>query len=240
MGDEISRAREKVQHAIEEAEATQRQQILLKRIELAQKGLVAFKAKRVTDAVKYFHGYLRILEDWKGAPEGGLNPGLFDLHKDSAEILLIAGVYWDLVKIFDRTKTPGKYKEFLHYLEKYILFSNGMSFQPLSADTMRKYILVGRPVHKHDLKNAYKIIQLSKCFVATALFDVTHVETLPRLREFRDQTLSTSESGKAFVRWYYRNGPALAARVEKLPLAIRRALGLLLDGVAFFVARIFT
>jgi hypothetical protein len=229
----ITRARRNAELQMEYNEKMHRLAMLRRRIELAQSGVRAFEAKRIPEAVKSFHSYLRILEDWKSVPEGGLTPSLFDLKADVAELLLISGVYWDLTKLYDRTKSIDKQREFKHYLEKYIMFSRGMPFQHVCLETLRKYIGNDKAVHKAEFKNAYKILGgKSACFVATSLMDVCDPDTLPRLRGFRDERLIRTASGRAFIRWYYRNGPMLAKFTDQLPEPIRRALGRGLDRFA--------
>lgn len=230
--DGMIKTRKRVQQAVEQAEAEQRRQMMLKRIEMASTGLKAFRDHKPVEAARNFQMYLRIMEDWKGASEGGLNPSLFDVKKEQAELLLISGIYWDLVKLYDRTKSDKKHKEFLHYLEKYILFSKGMPFQALCAETLRKYLAVEKPRHKEDFKNAYRIIAVSKCFVATALADVTHVDTMPRLRSFRDEVLMRSRAGRVAVRAYYRFGPLSADVVANLPEPLRVLMAKALDRFA--------
>lgn len=64
------------------------------------------------------------------------------------------------------------------------------------------------------------------CFVATVAFGPDAPE-LTVLRRFRDDVLSRSMSGRAFISLYYRHGPALAAVVEARPglkALTRRAL----------------
>lgn len=229
----ITRARRNAEIQMEYNEKMHRLAMLRRRIELAQSGVRAFSNHKITEAVKNFHSYLRILEDWKGVPEGKLTPAHFDVDKDVPELLLISGVYWDLAKLYDRTQSADKQREFLHYLEKYVLFSNGMKFQHVCLETMRKYIANDKPVHKAEFKNAYKNLGgNSACFVATSLMDVCDVDTLPRLRRFRDERLSASRGGRAFVRWYYRNGPGLAAAADRSPEALRRVMGKALDWLA--------
>ena len=230
----ITRARRNAEMQMEYNEKMHRLAMLRRRIELAQSGVRAFENRKITEAVKSFHSYIRILEDWKSVPEGGLKPAHFDITKDVPELLLISGVYWDLVKLYDRTKSADKHREFLHYMEKYILFSRGMPFQHVCLETLRKYISNEKPVHKAEFKNAYKLLGGGDltCFVATSLIDVCDEETLPRLRRFRDERLERTRAGRAFIAWYYRNGPRLAAAADRAPEIVRTVMGKTLDWFA--------
>lgn len=222
-------ARKRIEASIELAEGERKHKLLNHRIEIAQAGIVAFQRKQIGVAVRNFHMYIKVLEEVKGVGEGGLTPGQFDSKADKNELLMISGVYWNLTKLYDRTSSPEKQKEFLHYMEKYILFSKGMPFQHLCAETLRKYIGTGKTIHKSEFKNAYRVLATSRCFVATALMDVTSVETLPLLRELRDEVLKKSFLGRKFVFWYYRVGPKLAVQTNHLPEPIRKIMGKCLD-----------
>jgi hypothetical protein len=230
--DGLSRARKRVQEAIEKAEAEQKHRLQVARIDLAKQGIRAFQQNRQSESARKLAAYIRILEDWKGVEEGDLTPSLFDAKKDAAELLLISGVYWIMVQIFDRTKDNKPRKEFLHYLEKYIVFCKGMVYQRLCAETLRKYISMGKSRNKAELKNAYKMIGVTKCFIATALVDVTDPQTLPRLRRFRDEVLKEKAAGRLFIAWYYRQGPRLAEFVDGKPEIFRRTMGRALDLIA--------
>src|SRR6478736_9329583 len=111
-----TRARRHAEAQAEYNEKAHRLAMLRRRIELAQTGVRAFEAGKMADAVRNFHSYLRILEDWKGVGEGMLMPSHFDPKADVSELLLISGVYWDLAKLYDRTRGEEKKKEFQHYL----------------------------------------------------------------------------------------------------------------------------
>lgn len=226
------RIRSNIQAQMDQAEEEHRRELFRKRIELAKAGLMAYESKKIGDAVTSFRTYLRILEEYKKVPEGGLQPSLFDMKKDLPELLLISGVYWDLAKIYDRAKAGTRSNEFRQYLNKFVIFSKGMSFQPVCAETIRKYIAHEKPVHKEDFKAAYKRLAASGCFIATSLIDVSDVETVPRLRDFRDRVLSRTAAGRVFIGWYYRNGPVLARAVDRMPLSLRRALARCLDAAA--------
>ena len=226
----------KIQQALEQAAEDHKREMTRRRIELARSGVRSYYTRRFSDAVKAFQMYLKILENWKNVPEGKLNPSYFDVKKDQAELLLITGVYWDLVKLYDHTRTKNREREFSHYLDQYIIFSKNMPHQALCAETLRKYISNKEPVHLEEFKRAYQVIQVtSRCFVATSLLDVSDPETLGRLRGFRDRVLKRNVYGRGFVAWYYRRGPGLASLVEKMPWIVRRGLGLGLDTIGWFL-----
>ena len=236
--DVVTRAKRKIQRQIEQAEREHRNKLLRRRIELATAGVRAYENGRVAEAVQNYQAYLKILEDWKGVGSNGLNPSLFDSKKDLYELLLITAVYWDLAKLYDRTHSAPKQREFHVYLEKYLLFSKGAAFQPLSAETLRKYVQHEKAIHKADYRNAYKLLSGDQCFIATSLVDVIAPGTLSRLRGFRDEILLTFGPGRRFVRWYYRNGPGLADRCSRLPEPIRKLLGFALDRMGEIAALI--
>jgi len=226
--------RDRIQAQIDQAAEAHRQELFKHRIELARGGVRSYSLRRVPEAVKSFHTYIKILEDWKKVSEGGLTPSLFDPKEDAAELLLISGVYWDLVKLYDRTKSSERYAEFSHYIEKYIEFTAGQPFQPLAAETVRKYIVADKPVHKKEFKELYKNIADSNCFVATSLVDVQESETTPTLRWWRDQVLRKSQAGRVFLFVYYRLslGRGMAHLADASPATVRRMLGHILDQVA--------
>jgi len=66
-----------------------------------------------------------------------------------------------------------------------------------------------------------------ECFIATAAFGSYLAPEVQTLREFRDRVLLTNNSGKAFVEWYYRGSPPVAAFIseyDSLKIAVRWGL----------------
>ncbi len=59
----------------------------------------------------------------------------------------------------------------------------------------------------------------SSCFVATVAFETSEGEELDFLRKYRDDKLIPHPIGKLFVKWYYKNGPAIASWVKPYPYA---------------------
>ncbi len=228
----VNFVRKSTEKKIEEAEQERRLKLLDRRIELARLGIAAYRTGKIAEAVTAFHCYIYILEDVKHVGEGGLMPSCFDLKRDMAEILMLSGIYWDLVKLYDRTSSAAKNREFLGYLEKYIIFSKDMPYQALCAQSLRKYIQKGRPVHITEFKRAYEILHVSRCFVVTSLLDVISPKTLPQLKKFRDQVLKKNKIGRKCISWYYRYGPGWAKKVDQFPQWMRKLLGLILDQLA--------
>ena len=70
--------------------------------------------------------------------------------------------------------------------------------------------------------NSSRVLWLTTgvCFVATVAFGADAPE-LDVLRAFRDQRLRHSAAGRAFIEWYYREGPALAKWVSQHALRSR-------------------
>lgn len=226
--------RDRIQAQMDQAAEAHRRELFRHRIELARGGVRSYALRRIPEAVKAFSTYIQILEDWKKVPEGGLTPAHFDPKEDAAELLLISGVYWDLVKLYDRTKSAERYAEFMGYIEKYVEFTVGQPFQALAAETVRKYMVSDKPVHKKEFKELYGRIADTKCFVATALVDVQEPGTTPVLRRYRDEYLRRRLWGRGVILLYQdlRLGVLLAELSDRLPEGWRKMLGRLLDRAA--------
>lgn len=232
-GSEFTKkARKHIEDAIESAKEEHKRQLKAHRIDLARNGLKFYKERKFGEAVKAFHSYIRILEDMKGVGEGQLRPSQFDPKKEGPEVMLISGVYWDLAKLYDRTRSEGRFKECRHYLEKFVLFSKGMPFEALSTETLRKYVVHDKPMHHAAFKQAYKTLSGNNCYIATALFEELKEDTIPSLRSYRDNVMLKSFWGRSFVRFYYLTSKPLVPVVENLPRFIRSWLGRLLDRAA--------
>lgn len=74
----------------------------------------------------------------------------------------------------------------------------------------------------------------ANCFIATAAYGSRLAPEVVTLREFRDRYLLTNGPGRAFVEWYYRVSPPLAAFIaehESLKVVVRAGLTLLVYGI---------
>lgn len=236
MAEKLTSRQRQIRDKLAQEAARKREQqridSLRRRIETAKLGLASFEAKKYPEAIGYFMNYLRILEDWKQVNPGSLNPTLFDTQKDAAEMLLIANVYWNLAKIFDRGG-PGKpEQQFRHFLQQFLLFSRGRSYAPLCSEPLRRHLESGMPVHKSEMKNVYKAITGAKCFIATSLIDTLGEGTLEGLWRLRDERLSKTPIGRAFIRIYYWMAPPVGALIQEMPIAIRKPISRVLDRIS--------
>jgi len=227
----------RLQEQLERAKEQQRREMYQKRLEVVRKAFDDFRSHKLADATSGFHRYLKIMEEWKKVEENGLKPGKFDVKAEKDELQLLNGVYWDLVKLYDRTNSPNKYKEFKHYLNQYVIFSKGMPFEATAAETMRKYIETNKARRVAEFKEAYsKLGSLDGCFVATAVAELGDPLTVPRLQHFRDTRLKSGPVGRTFIRFYYRVGPLLAEQIKKLPLVQQKILAAVLDRAGRWLA----
>jgi hypothetical protein len=228
----FDRAKKQIERQMAVQEDVQRRALMKKRLDFVTSGLELLSKHKAAEAVIAFRNYIKLLEDFKGVGDGGLTPAHFDYSKDLGDLLLLSGIYWELTKLFDRTNSEETKQLFFQYLEKFIMFSSGVSYQALSAEGLRRYLAHGKPTHRDAFKNAYKVLGKGKCFVVSSLIDVIDYETLPAFWSLRDDYLVHRAWGRAFVRAYYAVGPTLARAMDVMPDFVRRACGTVLDRVA--------
>lgn len=222
MTDQKDGLRDKIEASIEKQELERKIKLQKRRLELAQEASRFYKAKNYAEATKTYHLLLRLMEETKGVKQGGLRPDLFDKKTEIADLIVLSGVFWDLAKIYDRTKSNTKgSSDFKNFLQKYVAFSKGMPYQALCAESLRKYCSQEKPVHGKDFREAYTLLSGKKCFVATALMDLITPEEMLALQNFRDQKLMSSITGKSFVSTYYKVGPFIAWILNRSPVLIR-------------------
>ena len=110
----IDVVRKTIEAAMAQAEEDVRKRLLVRRLELARNGISSYQKGKYIDAVGHFTAYIKVVEEVKKCAEGGLSPSHFDIKNEMTELVMISGIYWDLVKLYDRTRSPEKEKEFFH------------------------------------------------------------------------------------------------------------------------------
>lgn len=213
-----SKVRKSIQEAFDRQQAQIQRELWKKRIQVARKAMAMYENGKLTEALIGFREYLTILETHHRVPPGGLRPALFVDKKDDTEVLLLAGIYWDMAKVLDHTK--GHKTDMRNALNKFIEFSIDRKHLILASEAMRRYIGSGKCVHKPDFNDAHRLLRsrLAKCFIAGAVFGPESAEVTV-LRAFRDNQLLSNTLGRAFVRLYYKASPSVAEALVKAPWA---------------------
>lgn len=224
MGSNRKVLRHRLEKQLARQQEEKRKELLRKRIEIAKEGVALYKAGQVIGAMRRYSQYILILEMWKKCGKGGLGPEHFDNKKDLFETVLISGIFWDFSRLYDKSKRPEQRADLRMYLQKYVAFSKGFPYQPLSKEALRRYLNSGRCTHVDDFKWAYKQLGGEKCFIAHALIYELDWQDIRILMDFRDQVLNRSRAGRAFVRVYYGIAPFFAKQIEKLPTAVKKLL----------------
>ena len=203
-----------------------------KRMELAKLGVESQKNRNFRQALQCYLSYVDILKRSKGG--GELVPSAFDVKNDSAELLMLTGIYWDLAKIYDRVKGKDKTKT-KYYLDKFVLFSKGTSYQRLSREMLRKFLTYESPRNRPLFKEAYVSLGGGKCFIATAVEEHFTDDTVTVLRRFRDEVLSRSDAGRLFIRLYYRLSPRVAILLIRCGSPVQKKVANVLEWIATVV-----
>jgi hypothetical protein len=211
-----SKVRKKIEEAFERQQDQKKREAWNRRLELARKGVRHYEEGRLPEALRLFKDYISILENKYGVGVGGLTLSVFNLKKDAGEVLLIAGVYWDLVKIYDHMK--GHSAEMRICLNKFIEFSIDRPHLILASEAIRKYIASKSAVNVQDFKSAQQVLHkhLAKCFIAGAVFGPASPE-VQILQNFRDTFLESHFVGRQFTRVYYKMSPAIGVFIIKNP-----------------------
>ncbi|MBF0298529.1 MAG: hypothetical protein HQK51_07395 [Oligoflexia bacterium] len=169
------------------------------------------------NAIKFYNTYLKLVAEVKDVELVNLSPKHFDIKRDLTELLLISHIYWEQVKILDRSANLEK--EFRRCLEKFLEFTVGLDYQIVNAEMLRKFIRKDRNVHKLEFKEAYKRIYVDskKCYVVSYCFGENHYIT-NELRNFKRLLLKMNFSlGSLFVKNYYIYSPLLVNFCGKHP-----------------------
>jgi len=227
----------RVEKQLQKENEERRRELLVKRIDLAKEGVKLYQKGHIIEALRFYQRYLLILEMWKQCGRDQLHPSQFDREADIYELILINGVYWDICRLYDRAKNESQMAELKNSLDKFYLFSKGFPFQPLSAETIRRYIASGKCKHLPEFKAVYLNLGGSRCFVASSFVEIGNPETIPLLRDFRDQILKKSYFGRVLIGVYYRIGPKLAIFLDHRAPSTRQRLSRMLDHLARFLSQ---
>ncbi len=183
------------------------------RVNLIKQARNLMSQKAYSEAAVTYEKYLRVLEMVYNLKRGELTPAVFNNSKRSKELTVVASVYWDLVRIYD---TSPRYGERMG--QSAAKLSQFLPFSPIYPDVVRKIEAFSRSAKNPQVvRNLLKMVKgrHARCFIATAVFNNQDCQEVEALREFRDAVLLPSQTGRAFVIWYYRVSPPIAEWITR-------------------------
>jgi hypothetical protein len=183
------------------------------RVSLVKKGHALMGGNLYSEAAVSYEKYIKLLEIVFDAQPGNLTPEALKEAARTAELTVIAGVYWDLIRIYDTSDKYGdRQKQAARQLAKFVPYT------PIFPDLMKKaqaFVKQARhpEVVKAFLAGAKK--QRPRCFIATAAFDLPYALEIQILRAYRDNQLKKNFWGRKFIYFYYKSSPPIACFLDK-------------------------
>jgi len=192
---------------------------LAKRITIAREGRSLMERKKYPGAMTSYRKFLSITARSFDCEIADLHPAQFEERNRVAEALITSSIFFDLLKMLDKLDSSGAREERLLYHKLFLRFTKGMPFQHFAAENIRKHLVYSNAiVNKAEFWNTYRaIVGRQFCLVATWAFDSDSAPEVVQLRCFRDEVLWPRRNGRAFVAWYYRNGPLLVEILARVP-----------------------
>ena len=224
---------DKLQAQIEEVEKRRQERLFLeelgKRISIAREGRKLLERRQFGAAMASYRRFLSITARSLSCEIADLAPPKFDEKNRVAESLILSSILFDLLTILDKLDSGGAVEERRLYHRLFIRFTAGMPFQHFAAENVRKQLTYSSGLkNRKEFWATYKAIEGSWfCIVASWAFDSGMAPEVARLRRFRGEVLWPTRPGRAFVRWYYRNGHELMLLLSKVPgarICVRAAL----------------
>lgn len=223
-------ARGSVLLAREKAREQRKLMLWKSRVGLIKKARSLMGEKAFSEAAVAYEKYLRVLEVVFDAKPGELSPEQFKESARTQELTVVASVYWDLLRIYD---TSEKYGDRMQAASSKL--AQFLRFTPIYPDIMRKAeafskTCKNKPVMKSFMKAASE--KKGGCFIATSAFSSPRAPEVAALQQWRDERLSLSLPGQAFIWTYYRVSPPIARFLDKNPALkplVRKSLRLFID-----------
>lgn len=201
--------------AQERAKDERKKKLWHSRVALVKQGNALMANKLYNDAAVSYEKYLRLLELVFDCKTGQLNPESLKESAKTAELTVISGVYWDLLRIYDGSdQFADRQKHAAQQLAKFI------NYTPVFPDIMKKANVFIKSARNPDVVRLF-ISQAKKkrarCFIATSAFEAPNSLEVHYLRVYRDQTLKQTYWGRKFVYIYYRLSPSIAEFMDRHP-----------------------
>ena len=199
--------------AEERAKEERKGKLWKSRTSLVKKGHTQMASHLYSEAAISYEKYLKLIEMCFGKPPGGVTPETLKEASKTQELTVIAGVYWDLVRIYDTSDQYGERQT--QAANKLALF---LPYTPIFPDIIRKATAFQKQARHPDIIRSFLIAARKKrthCFIATSAFLAPAAPEVTFLRKFRDQNLKTNLWGRRFVKLYYAISPKIAGFLDK-------------------------
>ena len=203
------------------------------RLKVLKKAQELSAMDEIPKAVQHYSLYLNTLAQYFDVPEASLSPAHFSKEQDLAEMLLISHTYWDLAKAYDRS--PSLTMESIRCLTQFVKFTLGFKYQYANSQMVKKYIRKGLAHNPKPFKDTFEKIRIEAkgCYIATHCYGSTHPITAS-LRDFRDQSLRSTLSGRVFIASYEAISPSLVKICYRHPLLTK-----FFDPIFYFLIKTF-
>lgn len=194
--------------AEDRAKGERKKRLWQSRVPLVKKGHALMSNKLYSEAAVAYEKYIKVLELTFDCKPGGLTPESLKESAKTAELTIIVGAYWDLLRIYDSNdRYVDRQKHVANQLAKFI------NYTPIYPDIMKKaMVFVKQARHPEIVKtfmaNAKK--KRTRCFIATSAFEAPTCVEVQFLRIYRDQNLKQTYWGRKFVLLYYKISPSIA------------------------------
>jgi hypothetical protein len=192
---------------------------LAKRISIAREGRTLIERRNYPAAMAAYRRFLSITARSFNVEVEDLAPTQFDEKSRVSESLIISLIFFDLLKILDKLDSESAVEERRMYHRLFIRFTKGMPFQHFAAENIRRHLVYAKTIqNKNEFWATHKAIAGSAfCIVASWAFDSSSAPQVERLRRFRSEVLWPTRTGRAFTRWYYRNGQKIVGALAPVP-----------------------
>jgi len=217
--------------AIEKAELNRKTKIWEMRMSFIKRGHRAMQIKQYGEAAISYEKYLRVLELVFNVEPGKLTPEIFKENSRTSEMSILAGVYWDLVRIYDAgSKNVDRQAKFAAQLAKFAPVTPRFNDIVKQAQEFSK-----NARHPQNVKKFLSGVgKASRCFIVSSAYQSPIHSDVMILRNYRDSVLKQSFLGRKFIYFYYRYSPKVACILDQhgyLKAPTRWALKLLIKCV---------
>lgn len=195
------------------------------RTSLVRQGHNQMANRLYSEAAISYEKYLKLVEMVFDCPKGQLTPQMLKEAAKTAELTVISGVYWDLVRVYDTSDQYGDRQK--HAAKQLAAF---VPFTPIFPDIVKKALIFQKSARHPEVVKQFLVAanaKRSRCFVATSAFNSPVQREVLILRQFRDHKLRKTAWGRKFIKVYYAYSPALACFLDKHAYAKPFVRGLL-------------